>query len=466
MADSILIVDDEALIRKSLLQVLSRKGYEVATAGTGDEARRAFAQGDFSLVLLDLRLPDASGIDLLREFKAARPELLVIVMTAYGSVETAVEAMRLGAYDYVNKPFKSREIEVIVRLALDAGHLKREVRELREEAPGGGGIGRIVGRDPSMQKVFSMVRKVAQNPDVTVLVQGESGTGKEMVARAVHVESSRADRPFVGINCAAIPGNLLESELFGYERGAFTDAKARKIGLIERAQGGTLFLDEIGDMDVQLQAKLLRVLEERTVRRVGGLDPVAVDVRVIAASNQDLEEKRRAGTFREDLYYRLKIITIALPSLRERRADILPLAQHFIQEVNRKFHKDVHGFTREAEGLLLDYPWPGNVRELRNTIERILILEDAQWIAPEHLPPEILKGRAGREERVWIPQEPEVLRGIQYETVIDDVGRYLIREALRLAGGNKAQAARLLSMDRGTLRYQIKRLGLGEDHDA
>ena len=460
MGDRILIVDDEALIRKSLSQMLSRKGYEVTTAATAAEARRVFSPGEFALALLDLRLPDASGIDLLREFKVAQPELLVIMMTAYGSIETAVEAMRLGAYDYVNKPFKSREIEVIVRLALDAGHLKQEVRELRQEALGPAGLRNIVGRDPSMTRVFDLIRKVAQNPDVTVLIQGESGTGKEMIARAIHAESVRADHPFVGINCAAIPGNLLESELFGYEKGAFTDAKARKIGLIEKAQHGTLFLDEIGDMDVGLQAKLLRVLEERTIRRVGGLDLIPVDVRIIAATNQDLDEKRKAGTFREDLYFRLKIIHVDLPPLRERKADILPLAHHFIQDANRRFHKNVQGFTREAEELLLSYEWPGNVRELKNSIERILILEETEWIAPEHLPPEILRRRPADEGAVWIPQEPEILRGVSFDDVIDDVARYLIREALRLSGGNKAQAARLLSMDRGTLRYQIKRLGL------
>ncbi len=461
MGDRILIVDDEALIRKSLTQMLGRKGYEVVTAATAAEARERFAPGEFALALLDLRLPDASGIELLREFKAAQPDLLAIMMTAYGSVETAVEAMRLGAYDYVNKPFKSREIEVIVRLALEAGLLKREVRELREEALGTRGLGNIVARDPSMLKVFDMVRKVAQNPDVTVLIQGESGTGKEMIARAIHAESSRAERPFVGINCAAIPGNLLESELFGYEKGAFTDAKARKIGLIEKAQGGTLFLDEIGDMDVGLQAKLLRVLEERTIRRVGGLEQIPVDVRIIAATNQDLDEKRRLGTFREDLYFRLKIIHIDLPPLRERKADILPLAQHFIEDANRRFHKHVQGFTREAEELLLAYEWPGNVRELKNTIERILILEDTDTIRPEHLPPEILRGQGPEDGRVWIPQEPEIRRGVSFDEVMDEVARYLIGEALRISGGNKAQAARLLSMDRGTLRYQIRRLGIG-----
>ena len=463
MAERILIVDDEALIRKSLAQILSRKGYEVESAASAAEARRLYSPGEFALVLLDLRLPDASGIDLLKEFRAAQPDLLVILMTAYGSVETAVEAMRLGAYDYVNKPFKSREIEVIVKLALDAGQLRTEVRELRQEAARPFGLENFVGEDQGMQKVFSMIRKVAQNPDVTVLIQGESGTGKEMVARSIHAESDRRGRSFVGINCAAIPSQLLESELFGYEKGAFTDAKARKPGLMEKAHGGTLFLDEIGDMDVQLQAKLLRVLEERTVRRVGGIEQVPVDVRVLAATNQNLEERIRAGRFREDLYYRLKIISILIPPLRERRADVLPLANHFLQEANHRFHKSVEGFTRGCEGLLLSYPWPGNVRELRNTIERVLILEDARRIAPEHLPPEILGGRPRHEEGgVWIPQGPEILRGISFDGVVDEVGRYLVGEALRLAGGNKAQAARLLSMDRGTLRYQIKRLGLVE----
>jgi DNA-binding NtrC family response regulator len=463
MAERILIVDDEALIRKSLAQVLSQKGYEAETAASGAEARRLFPGGEFALALLDLRLPDASGIDLLREFKAAQPDLLVIMMTAYGSVETAVEAMRLGAYDYVNKPFKSREIEVIVKLALEAGSLKREVRELRQEASRPFGLENLVGEDPASQKVISMIRKVAQNPDVTVLIEGESGTGKEVVARAIHAESGRRDRPFVGINCAAIPGQLLESELFGHEKGAFTDAKARKPGLMEKAQGGTLFLDEIGDMDVALQAKLLRVLEERSIRRVGGVDEVAVDVRIVAATNQNLDERIRAGRFREDLYYRLKLIGLHLPPLRDRRADILPLALHFLREANQKFHKEVEGFTREADALLLEYPWPGNIRELKNTVERILILEEPQWIGPEHLPPEILRRRPRDAERVWIPQEPEILRGVPYEEVLDGVGRYLIREALRLAGGNKAQAARLLSMDRGTLRYQIKRLGFPDE---
>ncbi len=463
MAERILIVDDEALIRKSLRQVLSKRGYEVSVAASAAEARAAFSPGEYALVLLDLRLPDGSGVELLQEFRAAQDDLLAIMMTAYGSVETAVEAMRLGAYDYLNKPFKSHEIEVIVRLALETGDLKREVRELRQEALRPYGLHNMKSEDPAMDKVFDMVRRVVTTPkEIPVLILGESGTGKEMVARAIHAESDRHARPFVAINCAAIPEHLLESELFGHEKGAFTDAKARKIGLMERAQGGTVFLDEIGDMDLNLQAKMLRVLEERTVRRIGGTEQIPLDVRIVAATNSSLEAAIAEGRFREDVYYRLKLINITLPPLRQRRGDILPLVKFFIAEANLRFHKQVQGCSPEAEDYLLGYPWPGNVRELKNTVERILILEDCETIEPHHLPPEILKKPTENDHALLLPQPLEILRGIHYDGVLDAVGRHLIQEALRLAKGNKAQAARLLSMDRGTLRYNIKRMGLGE----
>ena len=461
MSDTILIVDDEDLIRKSLQQVLTRRGYQVAVAGSMAEARATFAPGEYSLALLDLRLPDGSGIELLQEFREAQPDLLAIMMTAYGSVESAVEAMRLGAYDYVNKPFKSREIEVIVRLALETDTLKREVRELREDALRPYGLHNLKSEDPAMVRVFNTVRKVVTTPvEVPVLILGESGTGKEMVARAIHAESDRHDRPFVAINCAAIPDHLLESELFGHEKGAFTDAKARKIGLMERAQGGTVFLDEIGDMDLNLQAKMLRVLEERTVRRIGGADQIPLDVRIVAATNISLEQAIAEGRFREDVYYRLKLINITLPPLRLRKGDIAPLARHFVTEANQRFHKHVQGLSEAALSCLMDYSWPGNVRELKNTVERILILEDCEIIEPHHLPPEILGGPAAQQGVPQLPQAPDILGGIDYDRVLDQVGRHLIREALRLADGNKAQAARLLSMDRGTLRYNIKRMGL------
>ena len=461
MTEHILIVDDEALIRKSLAQVLTRRGYEVAVAASAAEARAVFSPGEYSLVLLDLRLPDGTGIELLEEFRAAQDDLLAIMMTAYGSVETAVEAMRLGAYDYVNKPFKSHEIEVIVRLALETGDLKREVRELRQEALRPYGLHNMQSEDPAMDKVFDMVRRVVTTPmEIPVLILGESGTGKEMVARAIHAESDRHDQPFVAINCAAIPDHLLESELFGHEKGAFTDAKARKIGLMERAQGGTVFLDEIGDMDMNLQAKMLRVLEDRSVRRIGGVELIPLDVRIVAATNTSLEQAIAEGRFREDVYYRLKLINITLPPLRQRRGDILPLARLFIAEANRRFHKQVLGLSPEADSYLLGYPWPGNVRELKNTVERILILEDCETIKPRHLPPEILKQPSAQDDALQLPQALEILSGIDYDDVLNRVGRHLIREALRLAGGNKAQAARLLSMDRGTLRYNIRRMGL------
>jgi DNA-binding NtrC family response regulator len=461
MAQHILIVDDEPLIGKSLRQVLTRRGYRVTVAASAAEARAAFVPGEFSLALLDLRLPDGTGIELLQEFHEAQDDLLAILMTAFGSVESAVEAMRLGAYDYVNKPFKSHEIEVIVRLALETGDLKREVRELRQDATGQYGLHRLKSEDPAMTKVFDMVRKVVTTPvEIPVLIRGESGTGKEMVARAIHAESDRHDRPFVAINCAAIPDHLLESELFGHEKGAFTDAKARKVGLLERAAGGTVFLDEIGDMDLALQAKLLRVLEHRTVRRIGGAEQIPLDVRIVSATNASLERAIAEGRFREDVYYRLKLINIALPPLRRRRDDVLPLAEHFIAEANRRFHKQVQGVSEEAGRLLREYPWPGNVRELKNTVERILILEDCSIIEPAHLPPEILHGAEAPEEGLRLPGPEEIRAGVHYDGVLDRVGRHLIREALRLAGGNKAQAARLLSMDRGTLRYNIKRMGL------
>jgi DNA-binding NtrC family response regulator len=375
--------------------------------------------------------------------------------------------MRLGAHDYVNKPFKSREIEVVVQMALSAGAQKNEPHTVEGEALRPSSLSALVIEDPAMRKVAAMIRKVAENPDVTVLIEGESGTGKEVAARAIHVESARRDRPFVAINCAAIPSHLLESELFGHERGAFTDAKAKKIGLMEQAQGGTLLLDEIGDMDIGLQAKLLRILEERSLRRVGGLEEIPLDVRIVAATNRALEDSLKVGTFREDLYYRIKLISIRLPALRERKADILPLARYFLDEASKRYKRPMEGISREAEGYLLDYPWPGNVRELKNTMERILILEDTDRVSPEHLPPEILRRSADDEGAVRMPQGPDILRGVSFDAVLDDVARHLIRESIRLAGGNKAQAARYLGMDRGTLRYQIKRLEIeledGED---
>ncbi len=466
MPERILIVDDEALIRKSLRQILVQKGYDAVAAASAAEARSLFKQGEYSLALLDLRLPDGTGLDLLTEFRQAAPDLTVIMMTAFGSIESAVDAMRLGAYDYVNKPFKARDIEVIVRLALETGHAKRDTGDQKKEEGRPHGLSTLVSEDAAMARVVAMVRKVVHTPaEVPVLVLGESGTGKEMIARAVHSESDRHGETFIAINCAAIPAHLLESELFGHEKGAFTDARQRKIGLMERGQGGTVFLDEIGDMDLNLQVKLLRVLEDRKVRRIGGSEQIPLDVRIIAATNRSLEEAIKEGRFREDLYYRLKLINIQLPPLRERRADILPLARHFIESGNRRFGKSVKGITGEAGEIFLSYPWPGNVRELKNIIERTLILEDAEMIAEEHLPPELwrtLPPAPEPENGSMLPGDREIRAGINYDEVLNGVARHLITRALELSGGNKARAARLLSMERGTLRYNIARMGLEE----
>ncbi|MBN2231379.1 MAG: sigma-54-dependent Fis family transcriptional regulator [Deltaproteobacteria bacterium] len=464
MTSRILIIDDEKLIRESLTHLLTGEGYRVDAAADGAEARELFGRRSYDLALIDLRLPDCSGIELLKTFMAnAEDAPLCIMMTAYGSVDSAVEAMKEGAYDYLNKPFKSKEILLIVRLALEAGQLKREVKQIVGDQVKRYNIDNIIAVDPLMAKVFSVVRKVAGNRDVSVLVQGESGTGKELIAKAIHYLSDRADRPFVSINCASIPGNLLESELFGYERGAFTDAKARKQGLLEKAQGGSVFLDEIGDMDPSLQAKLLRVLEESRFRRLGSVSDISVDVRFISATNQALEKLIETGRFREDLYYRLKVINITIPPLRERKQDIEVLVKYFIDHFNSKLNKQVRGMSPEALRFLQQYAWPGNVRELKNCIERIMILEDTEVIGPEHLPLEVIsstreKGRFG----VFLPREYDIRQGVDFNDLVRSFSSYLIEEAMKISGGNKARTARLLNMDRGTLRYQIRKLGIEE----
>ncbi len=466
MLNRILIVDDEKLIRESLFHLLTGAGYQVDLAADGGQAKQLFTQHSYALALIDLRLPDCNGIELLKIFKTAAPDQgpMCIMMTAYGSVDSAVQAMKHGAYDYINKPFKSKEILLIVKLALEAGGLKLEVRQIIKSQAKKYNIDNMIAVDPLMIKTFEMVKKVAANRDVSVLIQGESGTGKELIAKSLHYLSSRASKPFVSINCASIPGNLLESELFGYERGAFTDAKSRKHGLLEKAEGGTVFLDEIGDMDPSLQAKLLRVLEENRFRRLGSVLDITIDVRFVSATNQLLEKLIEKGTFRRDLYYRLKVIDITIPPLRERKQDIEVLLKYFIDHFNRKLNKQVKGVSPGALSLLQQYRWPGNIRELKNTIERIMILEDDEIITEEYLPLEIIsssreKGKYG----VFLPREYDIRQGLDFNGLVKSFSSYLIEEAMKIAGGNKTKTASLLSMDRGTLRYQIKKLGIGED---
>ncbi len=449
--NKILVVDDEHLIRWSLEQNLKKQGYEVNTAGSGEDALRLLQEEAPDLVLLDVQLPGMNGMEVLERIKELDEEVIVIMVTALGVLETAVKAMRLGAYDYINKPFNLDELAIVIKKALETQELKREVAQLRSTQPKKFSIDGIVGESEDLQHVLNMIRKIAQSDAGTVLVQGESGTGKELVAKAIHYESARADKPFMAINCAAVPETLLESELLGHEKGAFTDAKTQKKGLFELAHGGTVFLDEIGDMPTGIQAKLLRVLEDRTFRRVGGTKDIQIDVRIISATNKDLLEAIEEKSFRNDLYYRLQVIPIFLPPLRERRKDILVLARSFIDSFNREFGKSVTGISPEAEKFLYEYDWPGNVRELRNVIERAIILENEEIMQLGHLPRELVS-RAGSSEsgplEFTLPPE-----GVN----IEDVERELIRQALDMAEGNQSKAAKKLHLGIDAFRYRMKK---------
>lgn len=448
----ILVVDDEHLIRWSLEQNLKKHGYEVVTAGNGEDALRIVREDQPDLVLLDIQLPGITGIEVLEKLKDNEEDILVIMLTAHGGLETAVNAMRLGAYDYVSKPFNLDELSIIIRKALETSELKREVARLRSEtkksAPN------IIGDSRLMKYMMETLEKVAKSEASTVLVQGESGTGKELVAKWIHYSSSRADKPFVAINCAAVPATLLESELFGHEKGAFTDAKNAKKGLFELADGGTVFLDEIGDMEMGMQAKLLRFLEDRTFRRIGGGKVFTVDVRIISATNKDLQKAIEERTFRNDLFYRLQVIPIFLPPLRERREDIIPLATHFIDLYNKDFNKKVQGIAGMAERMMLDYNWPGNVRELKNVIERAIILGNDEMLLMEHLPLEIVAKAS--------PQRgaPMAAFRLPPEGVdIEEVEKELIRQALDITEWNQSKAARKLNLGIDAFRYRMKKFG-------
>ncbi len=450
----ILVVDDEHLIRWSLEQSLRKQGNEVQTAASGEEGLRLVREEAPDLVLLDVQLPGIDGLEVLKKIKEIDEEIIVIMLTALGVLETAVKAMRLGAYDYINKPFNLDELAIVIRKALETGALKREVAHLRSQQSGRYGISNIIGESRHMKTMLTMVQKIAQSDASTVLIQGESGTGKELIAKAIHYESPRADKPFMAINCAAVPETLLESELMGHEKGAFTDARSLKKGLFELADGGTVFLDEIGDMEPGMQAKLLRVLEERSFRRVGGTKDIQVDVRILSATNKDLLKAMEEKTFRSDLYYRIQVIPIFLPPLRERREDILPLVYHFIEHFNREFGKNVKGVSRIAEKFLMEYGWPGNIRELKNIIERAIILENEEMLLLEHLPYELVAKTGGGGAgpfNLRIPPE-----GID----IEDVERELIRQALEISEGNQSKAAKKLNLGIDAFRYRMKKFGL------
>jgi len=447
------VVDDEHLIRWSLEKNLKKLGFDVVTAATGEDAIRMVIEEQPDLVLLDIQLPGVSGIEVLEKAKEHDDNIIVIMVTAHGGLETAVNAMRLGAYDYVSKPFNMDELSIVIRKALETSELKQEVIRLRSEnkknlPPD------IIGNSRNMKDLMSLLAKVSLSEASTVLVQGESGTGKELVAKWIHYSSNRSDKPFIAINCAAVPATLLESELFGYEKGAFTDAKATKKGLFELADGGTVFLDEIGDMEMGMQAKLLRFLEDRSFRRIGGSRVFTVDVRIISATNKELLKTIEEKTFRNDLYYRLQVIPIFLPSLRERREDIIPLANHFINIYNRDFHKKVQGISGMAEKMMLDYGWPGNVRELKNVIERAIILGNDEILLLEHLPLEIVAKAA---PHVGTPMSAFRLpvEGID----IEEVEKELIRQALETTEWNQSKAAKKLRLGTDAFRYRMKKFG-------
>jgi DNA-binding NtrC family response regulator len=448
-----LVVDDEHLIRWSLEQSLKKQGYEVTTAASGEDALRQIQEEAPAMMLLDVQLPGMDGLTVLERVKEIDSEIIVVMVTALGILETAVKAMRLGAYDYINKPFNLDELSIIVKKALETRQLRKEVARLRSTHESKFGINNIISGSRHMKQVLDMVRKVAKSDASTVLVQGESGTGKELIARAIHMESARKDQPFMAINCAALPETLLESELMGHEKGAFTDAKTQKRGLFEMSDGGTIFLDEIGDMDLGMQAKLLRILEERTFRRVGGTKEIPVDVRIISATNQELLKKIEEKTFRNDLYYRLQVIPIYLPPLRERREDIMPLVDFFIRYYNKEFGKSVAGISKMARRFLEEYDWPGNVRELRNIIERAIILENEETLMLEHLPRELVSKTGDTSSgpmNLRIPPE-----GID----IEDVERELIRQSLEMADGNQSKAAKKLNLGIDAFRYRMKKFG-------
>jgi len=477
--ETVLIVDDEKLVRWSLRQKCEEWGFTVLEAENGATGLRLAHSGNPDLILLDVRLPDLSGLEVLDRLKGAGEVRAVIMITADPQLDDVKAAIKLGAFDFIGKPIDFDELHVTIQNALEATRLRSEVASLRSEMQRRVGYRDVVATSKKMSELMGFVRKVAASEASTILIQGESGTGKDLIAKAIHYQSSRQEKAFVAINCSAIPETLMEAELFGHEKGAFTDAKAMKKGLFEMADRGTLFLDEIGELSPFLQAKLLRVLEDQVIRRVGGVKDMQADVRVIAASNRDLERAVQEGRFRQDLFYRLAIISIYIPPLRERKEDILPLVEFFIEYYNNKFRKSISGIADDTRRLLLNYDWPGNVRELKNAIERAMILEDEPVLRPAYLPFSVAQQHAhvtafehmspgvspstalanGRSlPRLSIPDGG---------TSLEEVERALVEMALRQADSNQTHAAKLLDISRDALRYKMKKFGLmhGEEEE-
>jgi DNA-binding NtrC family response regulator len=445
----ILVVDDEVNIREALGTLLEEDGYRVSTAASVDEAVEALRRNEFHLVLSDLRMDDRSGLDILRHMQDACPETEMIFLTAYGTVEGAVEAMKLGAYDYIAKPVDRRRLTLLIEKALEKHRLSTENRNLRRRLSIKEEFSKIIGNSAAIRVIFKIMGEVAPT-NATVLITGESGTGKELVARSIHERSQRRDRPFVTLNCGALPETLIESELFGYEAGAFTGANSSKIGRIELANGGTLFLDEVGDMSLKTQVDLLRVLQDRELRRLGGNRTVKVDVRFIAATNKNLEEEIAGKRFREDLYYRLNVVPVSMPCLRERREDIPLFLESFLQEFCRVHGKKAKTISEKAQKLLVRYEWPGNIRELRNTVERVVLLTRGDIIEPKDLPDQIANAEDSK---------PEIT--LHLDQSLEDIEKQVIRNVLSQITQNRTLAARILGISLRALHYKIKRYGLG-----
>jgi DNA-binding NtrC family response regulator len=445
----LLVVDDDQVARELLAETLGREGYRVRVAGGGEEALRLAGAEPFDMALVDLRMPDLDGLGVLKQLAMIQPDLPVVILTAFATIETAIEAVNAGAFDYLSKPFRMEEIKIVVRRTLDARRLARENLQYRQELGARYGFAGLVGQSHQMAEIYKLIARMAAL-DTTVLIEGETGTGKELVARAIHGASGRAARPFVVVDCAALPETLFESELFGHERGSFTGAFAARRGLLETSTGGTCFIDEIGELTAPLQAKLLRTLQERSIRRVGGNDAIPVDVRVVVATNRDLRKLVGDGGFRDDLYYRLNVVTITLPPLRERASDVPLLAQHFLEIFARRSGRAVKRLAPEALALLTTYRWPGNVRELEHVIERATALSSAETLLPDDFPPHL------REERDRAPRLPA--EGM----TLEEVKRWYVNKMLEESGGNKLRAAELLGIDRRTL-YRILERQASED---
>ncbi|MFO7666189.1 MAG: sigma-54 dependent transcriptional regulator [Desulfobacterales bacterium] len=470
--NSILIIDDDDQLRNSFKKLLAEEGYKVESAPSGEEGLNIVNNTPLDLVILDMRLPGMNGLETFKKIHSIEPKLPVIIMTAYGTTETAIETTKLGAFDYILKPFDIPDMLELIRIALNASRFMRSPVEM-DKIPEESSRDAIVGRSTQMQEIYKSIGRVSPT-DATVLIRGESGTGKELVARAIYQHSLRADKPFLVINCVAIPETLLESELFGYEKGAFTGAAHRRVGKIEQAHEGTVFLDEIGDMPMNLQAKILRLLQEKSIERLGGREKISTDVRIIAATNRDLEEAISAGRFREDLYYRLKVVTIQIPPLRERQSDIPVLADYFLSRFSAEKGISNPGITSQARAIFSKHPWQGNVRELSNTIQKALIFNRGAPLSPEDITTPIKneKSHAGdyldkndengdAQLRQWLRRELTTRSGENlFDSCMDSIASLIISEALNICEGNRSRAAKLLGLSRPTLHSKIEKYHL------